>query len=264
MRVPILIAALALTGCERGGPGAGRAPPAPSGPRPVAVFAAASTGGPLDRIAERFEQETGIPVELNYAASSTLARQIEAGADAGVFISANAEWMDYLERLGLIEAVSRADVLSNGLVVVVPRGGGPAGRGAADLPALLAGRVALGDPGHVPAGRYARQALERLGLWDQVSGRVIGAIDVRAALRLAETGEADAAIVYATNAIGSAGIQVAARLDPSLHDPIVYSAASCAGAGAGARAFLEYLRGAEAAAIFGAAGFAPLRPGSPP
>jgi molybdate transport system substrate-binding protein len=249
---PLLLLPLAACGPGRSGPQ----------PAQLVVLAAASTTVPLHEIAAAFERREQVAVRLNLNASSTLARQIEAGAPADVFISANAEWMDRLEAEGLIDPGSRVELLSNRLVVVVPRGTERPGAPPADLRTLLSGLTALGDPEHVPAGRYARAALERLGVWDGL--RVVATIDVRAALRLAEMGEVDAAVVYRSDAAGSERVVVAAEIDPGLHERIAYPVARLRRARPEADAFLRYLRGPEAAAIFERAGFLPAEAAGAP
>lgn len=243
MRVRLLIPLLLLFGCDR---------PAEA-PRPVTLFAAASLTDVLTDIAARYTEQTGRPVTCNFAATSTLARQIEAGAPADVFVAAHPKWIDYLDERDAIDTDSRTEVAGNTLVVITPIGKPPQG----DLrEVLLRGRVALGDPAHVPAGVYAKQALASLGLWDEVAERVIGASDVRAALRLVEAGEAQAGIVYATDVRLTPGVQVAHRLPESSHDPIVYEAAVVRGRGVEARDLLRFMSHGQSLAILRAAGFA--------
>jgi molybdate transport system substrate-binding protein len=213
------------------------------------VFAAASLKNALD------EANAAAPVKAvaSYAASSALARQIERGAPAQVFVSADVEWMDYLERAGLLQAGSRRNLLGNRLVWVVPA--------AAPLPAdpLSAlgtrGRLALADPQHVPAGKYAKAALEEMGSWNSVAGRVAAAENVRAALALVARGEAPLGIVYETDARAEPKVKSAGRIDARLHAPIVYPAAALRGATPDARRYLEFLASPRAAAIFEKHGF---------
>ncbi|MHC5114317.1 MAG: molybdate ABC transporter substrate-binding protein [Planctomycetota bacterium] len=211
------------------------------------VLAAASTAGAMDEAARRFEAATGVRVACSYAGSGTLARQIEHGAPADVFVSAHAMWVDHLEERGRLR--SRRPLLANRLVVVRQTVLGT------DEDSALAGRVAMGDPEHVPAGTYARQALTAMGRWDEVHGRLINTPDVRAALRLVEIGEADAAVVYATDARGATRMRVAAEFPAGAHDPIEYPVAVCAGASEHADAFVAFLRSPEIVTLFEDRGF---------
>jgi molybdate transport system substrate-binding protein len=219
----------------------------------VLVFAAASLKNALDQANERYRADTGVAVTAAFAASSALARQIEAGAQAQVFISADLEWMDYLQQKGLLRPESRRDLLGNRLVWVVPAQAKVPDR---PLDALGAtGRLALADPQHVPAGKYAKTALERLGVWPSLAPRIAAAENVRAALALVARGEAPLGIVYQTDAHAEPRVRVVAQIDPGLHPPIVYPAALVRGAGAGAERYLAFLSGAQARAIFESYGF---------
>ncbi|HWA99497.1 MAG TPA: molybdate ABC transporter substrate-binding protein [Pirellulales bacterium] len=191
-------------------------------PTTVTVFAAASATEAIEDIAGWFEQTNAANVKTNFAASSTLARQILEGAPADIFISADEQWADELEDAELVDR--RDDLLGNRLVVVV---GGPLPEKISDVESLTdesIKHVALGDPESVPAGRYAKQALEKLGIWEAIKPKVVTGADVRQALLLVERGEADAGIVYATDAQVSVKVHVAASIDPKLHDPIRYPA----------------------------------------
>lgn len=237
-------------------------------PRPpgdqVTVFAAASTADVLREAAARFEQRTGIPVALSSDASSNLARQIEAGAPADVFISADERWMDDVANAGAIRPGTRQDLLGNDLVMIAPAGAPFDVRPekgfdfAASLPGVR--RIAVGDPAHVPAGRYARQALESLGWWDSLQPLLLAAADVRAALRLVEIGEADAGIVYASDARASDKVAVVAVFPAGLHDPVRYPLALCRNTPA-ARELAAFLRSPEMIGVFTDAGFRVLNPG---
>jgi len=224
--------------------------------RPILVFTAASMTDAVEHASEEFTLETGSAVHISAAASSTLARQILAGADADVFISADQRWMDELEAAGRIVASSRADLAANRLVFVAPAGESASFALDADPPAIRA--LALADPTHVPAGRYAQEALEWLGWWPALADRAITTPDVRAALRLVEIGEADVGVVYATDARISKRVAVLAIVPESAHTPIRYPAAMCADAHPDAAAFLRHLRSGRAAATLEAAGFSPL------
>ena len=193
---------------------------------------------------------------LSFASSSTLARQIVQGAPADVFVSANPEWMDHVEAAGALVEDTRFDWLGNALVVVAPAAdaGALAGRDLATV--LGAGRVAMGDPAHVPAGEYAREALAALGLWDAVATGVARGDNVRAALALVARREVATGIVYATDAMLEPGVSVVARLPADSHAAIVYPAAAVVHGGtATSRAFLDFVRDDAATAILERAGF---------
>jgi molybdate transport system substrate-binding protein len=197
---------------------------------------------------------------MSFGSSSTLARQIEQGAPADLFASADEKWMDYLADRKLIAADTRKDLLGNDLVLVVSAEKpqrvtiGP----GFDLLGMLGpnGRVATGDPAHVPVGIYAEQALRKLGIWDAVSTHLARTEDVRAALLLVERGEAPAGIVYATDAAVSKGVTVAGVFPADSHDPVSYPfALTKAGDTPEARALMAFLAGPQARAIFVARGF---------
>jgi molybdate transport system substrate-binding protein len=220
----------------------------------VVVFAAASLADALREIGTAFEASTGHRVVLSLGGSNDLARQIRAGAPAEVFVSASDERMDEVERAGLVRGGDRFDLLSNRLVVVVPSAAATGMARAEDLVAVR--RLALGDPEAVPAGVYARQWLEKRGLWERVRGRVVPTLDVRAALAAVESGNADAGIVYRTDAAISKRVRVALEVPAAEAPRIVYPAALLATArGPAARAFHEHLRSPEAREVFERLGF---------
>jgi molybdate transport system substrate-binding protein len=227
---------------------------AASSPPVLTVYAASSLTMAVDELAAAFTAQSGMRVRTSYAATSTLARQIESGAEADVFISADQLWMDYLAARSRIVAGTRTDVLGNRLVLVVPsdRPVTVELRPGFDLAGLLGrGRLATGDPSHVPAGRYARQALTALGVWSVAEPRLVPAESVRAALALVERGEVPAGIVYESDAILSARVHVAGVFPAASHDPIVYAAAIVAGRDQPvARQFLGFLKSAAAGAVF--------------
>jgi len=236
-------------------------PPPAAAAQQVTVFAAASLTDAMQDVSVAWQQAGHAPLRLTFASSSTLARQIEQGAPANLFASADQRWMDYLAQRELVAANSRRDLLANSLVLVVPRDRarqvaiGP----GLDLDALLGpgGRIATGDPAHVPAGIYAKQALTALGLWPRAEPRLARAEDVRGALLLVERGEAPAGIVYATDASASAGVAVAGTFPEGTHDRITYPFAVTRDGGTPeARALLLFLAGPEARAIFERRGFA--------
>lgn len=222
----------------------------------VIVFAAASLTDALTEIGSTFERATGTRVVFSFGASSTLARQIRAGAPAEVFVSADLAQMGELERAGLVRRVDRVDLLSNRIAVVVPTASTLAIRSAADL--TRARRIALADPEAVPAGVYARQWLERLGLWAALRDRVVPSLDVRAALAVVASEAADVGIVYRTDAATTTRVRVAFEVPERDGPPIVYSAAALVRAGADARAFLRSLRSAGSRAVFTGLGFVVL------
>ncbi|MBS0376408.1 MAG: molybdate ABC transporter substrate-binding protein [Proteobacteria bacterium] len=225
---------------------------------PIVVFAAASLGTVLQHIGDAFEGATGTPVRFNFAASSTLARQIDNGAAADVYVSADEAWMDYLAERGHLRAGSRRDLVGNRLVLVAPADS--AVRLALEphvnlLAALGGGRLAVGDPDAVPAGRYARAALISLGVWADVEPRLARAADVRAALAFAARGEAPLAIVYETDARAEPRVRIVGTFPDGSHPPIAYPAALTAAAPAAAAAFLDYLTTPAALRAFERAGF---------
>jgi molybdate transport system substrate-binding protein len=227
--------------------------------QPVTVFAAASLKTVLGEVAVAWTGETQKTARLSYAASSALARQIEQGAPADVFISADLDWMDYLAKAGLIDAKSRVNLLGNDLVLVAPATPEQGGLQtiAEALRGLSAeGRLAMADVRAVPAGKYGKAALESLGLWPEVERRIAQAENVRAALKLVATGEAPLGIVYRTDAEAEAGVRIVAQFPGTSHPPIIYPAARVAASANGdANAFIAFLRTAHAAKIFSAHGF---------
>ena len=223
------------------------------------VLAAASTAHVIDEVIEQFEVGPDDRVVASYAGTSALARQIESGAPADIFLAANAAWMDHVEAQGLIEPGSRHALAGNRLVFVTGDGDMAPFEPSAtlDLPALLdGGRLAIGNPDHVPAGIYARQALEALGLWPDAQSRLAPTADVRAALALVARGEVPLGIVYATDVARVEGVHVVGTIPATLHEPIVYSVALIADRASplAARLF-EFLTGPAGRAAFARAGF---------
>ena len=227
------------------------------GAEEVVVFAAASLTDALSEIGKGFERRTGSRLLFSFGASSTLARQIQAGAPAQGFVSAARTQMDLLEQAGLVRAADRVDLLSNRLVVVVPAASPLALASAADL--RNARRIALADPVAVPAGVYARQWLEKAGLWATLREGVVPTLDVRAALAAVASEAAAAGVVYRTDAAISTRVRVAFEVPEGEAPRIVYPVAVLPRtAGAAARAFVASLRSAEARAVFGRLGFVVL------
>jgi molybdate transport system substrate-binding protein len=224
----------------------------------VLVFAAASLQDVLDALVEPALRSTGIRMRISYAASSALARQIENGAPAGLFISADLDWMDYLAQRKLVDATSRVNLAGNRLVLIAPRSEPASLRiapGFALAAALGGSRLALANPDAVPAGKYAKAALTALRVWDSVAGKVAAAETVRAALLLVARGEARLGIVYATDAKVEPGVTVVDTFSETLHPPIVYPAALVPNRGAGASKLLEFLKSDTATKAFQAQGF---------
>lgn len=223
------------------------------------VLAAASLQEALEAAAQAWEAKGHARPALSFAGSSTLARQVENGAPADVFISADEEWMDELEAKGLIREGSRRVLLGNQLVLVAPATG--TAQVVLDSPdsfaaALGDGRLAMADPEAVPAGRYGKAALEKLGIWRTVAERIAPSESVRAALALVENGEAPLGVVYATDALITLKVKVVARFPADSHPPIRYPAAVLKSSdNPDALAFLDFLASAEARAIFARYGF---------
>lgn len=224
------------------------------------VFAAASTTDAVSQAGRAFSKKTGIKVTNSFAASSTLAKQVAHGAPAEVYISANQKWMDYLAKHDLIVAASRVNVLRNSLVLIAPTDSPLKSQKMArglDLRGTLGqGRLALGDPAHVPAGIYAKQALTTLGLWESVQNQIAASPTVRAALALVERGETPLGAVYATDAKISPKVKVVGVFPADSHTPISYPAAIVTGRDSPrARAYMEFLSSPQAKAIFQKHGF---------
>jgi molybdate transport system substrate-binding protein len=227
----------------------------------ILVFAAASLTDVLEKLGADFGKSTGIGVKFVFAASSVLARQIEAGASADIFFSADRDWMDYLQNRKLIQAESRRDLLGNRLVLIAPAAStlnlkiAPQFELAA---ALGKGRLATGDPDSVPAGRYARAALTSLGVWNSVMDRIVRAENVRAALAFVERGEVPLGIVYQTDALIDKGVRIVDTFPPESHPPITYPIALTVGAKSVAAQFADYLSKPAVGAVFVRYGFTPL------
>ena len=230
----------------------------------VTVFAAASLKTALDEVAAAWTAKTGKTAAISYAGSSALARQIEQGAPADVFFSADLDWMEYLASEGLIHKESITRLLGNELVLIAPQESTVTATLAPGVPLakmLGGGRLAMADVRAVPAGKYGKAALETLGVWAAVQPMVAQAENVRAALKLVATGEAPLGIVYRTDALAEPAVKIVAAFPAASHPPIVYPAARVAAStNPGADEFLAFLKSPEAAAIFTAQGFALLAP----
>jgi molybdate transport system substrate-binding protein len=227
----------------------------------LVVFAAASTTNAVTDIGQLYAAGHPVRITPSFASSSTLAKQIENGAPADLYISANKKWMDYLQEKNLIDTPSRFDLLGNRIVLIVPMQSPVKHIEVAPgfpLAGLLGqdGRLSMGDPDHVPAGIYGKKALENLGAWDPVKDRLAPMKDVRAALVLVERAEAPVGLVYATDAAISKAVRVVGTFPADSHPPIVYPVAAVAGGKlAEARRFMDFLKSPEAAAVFKKYGF---------
>ena len=226
----------------------------------VVVFAAASLTNALNEIGESFTVKTGHAIKPSYAASSALAKQVEQGAPAQVFASADLKWVDYLTEKKLVNPDTRFNLLGNTLVLVAPadsKVGHIDLSAKTDIAALAgSGRIATGNPDSVPVGLYFKQAMERAGQWAAVAPKVAAADSVRAALAFVERGEVPFGVVYATDAAISKKVKVVGTFPDTMHDPIVYPFALIAGnETAAAKAFLDFIRTNESKGVFAKYGF---------
>ena len=226
----------------------------------VTVFAAASLKNALDTAVAAYRAKSGKDIVVSYAGSSALAKQIEAGAPADIFFSADLDWMDYLAKKDLIQPASRVTLLGNTLVLVAPKGSTARLAIAPGFPLAEAlgkdGKLAMATVASVPAGKYGKAALEKLGVWAAVEPHVAQADNVRAALAFVAKGEAPFGIVYGTDAHAEPAVKVVATFPEDSHPPIVYPVAlTSSGTGAEARAFLDFLLSPEARPAFEAQGF---------
>ena len=228
----------------------------------VVVFAAASLKNALDAINEEWQKETGKKVVLSYAASSALAKQIEQGAPAQMFISADLDWMDYAAQKNLIKPETRSNLLGNRIVLIAPKDKARSVdiKPGFDLRTLLgSGRLAMANVDAVPAGKYGKAALEKLGAWPSVSDKIAQAENVRAALLLVSRGETPAGIVYQTDAAAEPNVKIIGTFPEDSHPPIIYPIALTASATSpAAEAFLAYLKSAKVKPLFEAQGFSVL------
>jgi len=225
----------------------------------LVVFAAASLKNALDEASAAYEKETGVKALISYAASSTLAKQVENGAPADIFISADLDWMDYLQKRNLIKADTRLTLLGNKLVLIAPKDSKIDHVNIApgfDLAGLAGnGRIATGDVRAVPVGLYAKAALEKLGVWAAVEPKMAMAENVRAALVLVARGEAPLGIVYETDAKVDPGVKIVGVFPEDSHPPIVYPVALTKEAKPEAAQYLAFLRMPDARMIFEHYGF---------
>lgn len=229
----------------------------------LVVFAAASLKNALDEVAATWAKDAGKPApKISYAASSALAKQIEQGAPADLFISADLDWMDYLTDRKLIEPASRFNLLGNKIVVIAPRDSTVSSvtlKGSDLVEALAGGRLAMANVEAVPAGKYGKAALAKLGAWNDVEDHVAQAENVRAALLLVARGEAPLGIVYSTDAAAEPDVKIVATFPEDSHPPIIYPAALIKErSNTDAKAFLDFLRSTKARTSFEKQGFAVL------
>jgi molybdate transport system substrate-binding protein len=231
----------------------------------VIVFAAASLKNALDAINDAWQKETGKRAKISYASSSALAKQLEQDAPAQIFISADLDWMDYVAQRNLIRPESRANLLGNRIVLIAPKDKAQPVeiKAGFDLAGILGdGRLAMANVDAVPAGKYGKAALEKLGVWASVANKTAQAENVRAALLLVSRGEAPAGIVYRTDAAADQSVEIIGNFPESTHPPIVYPIALTANAThPDAAAFLAHIRSAKAKSLFEAQGFTVLSPG---
>jgi len=229
----------------------------------VVVFAAASLKNALDEVAGAWNADSGKTAVISYAASSALAKQIEEGAPADIFISADLAWMDDVAGKNLIRPETRSNLLGNRIVLVAPADSDVTLEVASGMDlagALGGGKLAMGDPAAVPAGKYGQAALESLGVWDSVSGSVAAAENVRAALAFVSLGEAPLGIVYQTDAAADPGVRIVGMFPEDSHPPIIYPVALIASSeNPDAAALLEYLLSDAARAAFEKQGFTMLQ-----
>jgi molybdate transport system substrate-binding protein len=221
----------------------------------IVVFAAASTTNAIGEIKRQFTATSGVPVQASYGSSAILAQHIVNGANADVFLSADVAWADYLAKQGIV--ARRQNLLGNRLVIILPDDSTLRVKRPEDLLAAGIQHLALGDPESVPAGKYAKRALKKLGLWEQLKPKVVAAEDVRSALAYVETGAAEAGIVYATDAAISKKVKVAVAISPEVSGPICYPVVLLKQAEGrpAAESFYQFLRRPEARKIFEKYGF---------
>jgi molybdate transport system substrate-binding protein len=229
----------------------------------LVIFAAASLKNALDEIAIDWSKAASRPMpRISYAASSALAKQMEQGAPADLFISADLDWMNYIGKKDLVQADTQVNLLGNRIVLIAPRDSTVAVdvKQGFDLARTLAGgKLAMGNVDAVPAGKYGKAALEHLGAWDAVKGSIAQADNVRAALLLVARGEAALGIVYSTDAAAEPNVKVVGAFPEDSHPPIVYPAALAKGAkSADARSLLDYLKSVKARPVFEKQGFSVL------
>jgi molybdate transport system substrate-binding protein len=223
----------------------------------LVVFAAASLTNALSEISANYEKETGIKISHSFASSSTLAKQIENGAPADLFISADLKWMNYLQDKSLIIKSSRKNLLGNQLVLISPKGKSFEVKfdKAFDFSKAFEGRLCTGDLDSVPVGIYAKEALTNLGWWNDIKSRIVGTQDVRGALAFVERAECNVGIVYQTDAKISSKVDLVAVFPDSTHSPVLYPVAATASSKNNTNSYLTYLQSAEVLSVFKKYGF---------
>jgi molybdate transport system substrate-binding protein len=234
------------------------APARPDSAAEVVVFAASSLTSVMNELGGSYQKTTGVHITLSFAASSVLARQIENGAQAQLFASADEEWMNYLDQRQLIDAGSRVDIARARLVLIAPADSRVALKIAPGFrlrEALAGGRLAVADPASVPAGKYAKAALENLGVWQDVAGSLVQAENVRSALMFVARGDAPLGVVYDTDALDDRRVRVVDVFPESSHPPIRYPMALTRNATPAARGFADYVRGLDGQTVFRKYGF---------
>lgn len=223
----------------------------------VTIFAAASLTNAISDIATHYEKYQSVQIQTSFASSSTLAKQIEKGAPADIYMSADSKWMNYLQDKNLLKVDSKVNLLGNQLVLVAPKG--RVFKVDMDkrfnIAGAFSGKLCTGELDSVPVGIYAKQSLKSLNWWDAAKMRIVGTQDVRAALVFVERGECDAGIVYATDAKVSSRVEIIAIFPETSHDPIVYPLALLKGASPVAVAFYDYLKSDKAKVVFSQYGF---------
>ena len=195
------------------------------GKEEINVYCAASLTGVVSELSKMYQRENNIKINLNFASSGTLARQIEQGAPANIYLSANKTWIDYLYTIDLTEDSTIRQCAVNSLVIIAPSKSSLYSISVKDLsklPELFKGRLSIGNPEYVPAGSYAKQALQKLGCYDELEGRLLPAKDVRSALMMVELAESELGIVYLTDALSSQKVKVIGSFPDTLHQPIGY------------------------------------------
>ncbi len=251
----LLVSGLWLAGLT---PSLAADPPKPE----LLVFAAASLTNVLGELSTSWTSTSGVPVKLSFAASSVLARQVEAGGKADLFISADQEWMDYLQARGLIDKPTRRNLVGNRLVLIAPADSKVELKIAPGFPltaALGGGRLATGDPDTVPVGRYARSALTSLGLWDEIQDRLVRADNVRSAMMFVARGEVPLGIVYTTDALIDPKVRIVDTFPANTHAPITYPGAVINDGRSEAIAYLNFLSGPQASETWKRFGFLELK-----
>lgn len=228
----------------------------------INLYAAASLSNALNEIKTQYEKTHAVSIKTSFAGSSTLAKQIEAGAPADIFASADQQWMDYLQKRQLIQSGSRRELLGNRLVLIAPKNQNFKVNFTAGVvdPMLLKGRICTGDPASVPVGRYAKTALQNLRWWAALQSNIVATDDVRSALAFVARAECPVGIVYDTDAKISDQVVVVGRIPAHLYPPIVYPFALLPNASPTAQRFFQYLQSNAAQTIFNKYGFlSPVR-----